>query len=124
MNAQQLFELSAQQKAAQQAQQQNAPQPQGGNAQGGWTCSCGATGNNGNFCMNCGKPKPAPAGWNCAKCGATGNTGNFCMNCGAPKSAPKPVYRCNKCGWQPDDPHNPPRFCPQCGDAFDENDVQ
>jgi Putative virion core protein (lumpy skin disease virus) len=125
MNAQQLFELSAQQKAAQQAQQaaqqQNAPQqtqPQSG----GWQCSCGAT-NTGNFCMNCGKPKPAPSGWNCSKCGAT-NTGNFCMNCGAPKSAPTPVYRCNKCGWQPDDPHNPPKFCPQCGDIFDGNDVQ
>ncbi len=132
MNASQLFAMGAQQRAAQQAQQQNAPQggnpqggnPQGGNPQGGWNCSkCGAAGNTGNFCMNCGAPKPAPSGWNCPKCGAT-NTGNFCMNCGAPKNAPKPVYRCNKCGWQPDDPHNPPRFCPQCGDIFDENDAQ
>lgn len=28
----------------------------------GWTCSCGAAGNTGKFCAECGKPKPAPAG--------------------------------------------------------------
>ena len=46
----------------------------------GWTCSCGAV-NNGNFCTNCGSPKPAPASWICS-CGAV-NTGNFCTNCGS-----------------------------------------
>jgi membrane protease subunit (stomatin/prohibitin family) len=51
----------------------------------GWTCSCGATGNTGKFCTNCGKPKPADnAGeWICS-CGAH-NTGKFCTNCGKPR---------------------------------------
>ncbi|MCL1879501.1 MAG: SPFH domain-containing protein [Actinomycetia bacterium] len=54
-----------------------------------WTCpSCGQGGNVGNFCANCGSPKPqppAPGPWICTNCGQQGNTGNFCANCGAPK---------------------------------------
>ncbi|MBQ9552016.1 MAG: SPFH domain-containing protein [Clostridia bacterium] len=65
---------------------------------------------------------PAAGGWVCA-CG-TANTGKFCMNCGASKPAGAPLYRCDKCGWTPEDPHNPPRFCPECGDPFDENDAK
>ena len=64
-----------------QAQQMQPQQMQG--AAAGWTCSCGAV-NTGNFCQNCGKPKPQPAGWTCS-CGAV-NTGNFCTNCGKPKA--------------------------------------
>ena len=39
-----------------------------------------------------------------------------------PKGAAAPLFRCNQCGWTPDDPAAPPRFCPQCGDAFDSGD--
>ena len=52
---------------------------------GVWECtSCGATGNTGNFCSNCGAARPA-SDWTCANCGQSGNTGNFCSNCGAAK---------------------------------------
>lgn len=87
-----------------------------------WTCSCGAT-NTGKFCIECGTSKPAPVnGWTCT-CGAV-NQGKFCPECGAKKPADAPLYRCDKCGWQPEDPKNPPKFCPECGDVFDENDIE
>ena len=62
------------------------------------------------------------AGWTCS-CGKTGNTGKFCSNCGAKKPAGAPLYKCDKCGWEPEDPANPPKFCPECGDRFDDSDV-
>ena len=86
-----------------------------------WKCSCG-TENTGKFCANCGSPKPAPAvGWTCS-CGAV-NKGKFCTQCGAKKPADAPLYKCDKCGWEPEDPHNPPKFCPQCGDPFNADDA-
>ena len=101
-----------------------APPPQAPPAAAGWACSCGQAGNTGKFCAGCGKPQPAPAGaWSCS-CGHAGNTGKFCANCGKPKPAGAPLYVCDKCGWKPDDPTHPPKFCPQCGDVFDENDKQ
>ena len=116
-NAQQLFQMGQ----AQQTQQ--APQAPATPAapQNGWTCSCGAV-NTGKFCAECGAPRPEQSSWTCS-CGAV-NTGKFCAECGKPRPAAAPVYRCNKCGWQPEDPHHPPKFCPECGDIFDDSDIQ
>ncbi len=86
-----------------------------------WDCSCGATGNTGKFCGECGAPKPAD-GWKC-ECGAV-NKGKFCSECGKPKPAGEPLYKCDKCGWEPEDPKNPPKFCPECGDPFTDADKQ
>lgn len=107
----------------QMAEQARAAQPLGPEAKPeSWTCSCGQTGNTGKFCMNCGAPKPqAPASWHCPSCGAL-NQGKFCTNCGEKKPEAAPLYRCDKCGWQPDDPTHPPKFCPECGDPFDDHD--
>lgn len=145
MNAQNLFAMGQQQQAAQQTAPSPAP------AQNSWKCSCGATAT-GKFCPECGakKPEPVQAGaWKC-KCGATAtgkfcpecgspkpvdtdgwtcscgavNKGKFCQNCGAKKPAGVPMYRCDKCGWEPEDPAHPPKFCPECGDVFDDNDMK
>ena len=116
MNTQNLFAMGQQQ----QAQQAAAP------AQNGWKCpACGATAT-GKFCPECGAKKPEPAsaeGWTCGACGAV-NKGKFCSECGAKKPENAPLYRCDKCGWEPEDPAHPPKFCPECGDIFDDNDKQ
>ncbi len=122
MNANSLFAMGQQQQAAAPMQPQAAVVG-AATAPAGWACACGTTGNTGKFCMNCGQPKPADAdGWTCS-CGAV-NKGKFCQECGAKKPAGAPLYKCDKCGWEPEDPTNPPKFCPECGDVFDDNDVQ
>jgi membrane protease subunit (stomatin/prohibitin family) len=87
-----------------------------------WKCtSCGKADNVSKFCGECGSPKPVKDEWQC-ECG-TVNTGNFCHDCGKPR----PValhYQCDKCGWEPEDQNNVPKFCPNCGDVFDEKDVK
>ena len=76
-----------QQQQMQQQQQQAAPAPAavGGVVQGanGWTCSCGSV-NTGEFCPECGKPRPET--YACAKCGhqVTGSKPKFCPECGNP----------------------------------------
>lgn len=121
LNAQQLFEMGQKQQA-QAAAQNTQPQQKIQPAADGdsWTCSCGAV-STGKFCPECGAPRPADESWICS-CG-TVNKGKFCMNCGARKPEKKMRYRCSKCGWEPADPENPPKFCPECGDPFGTEDA-
>lgn len=122
MNAANLFAMGQQQAAQVPAGGVSGGAAAAAGAGAAWTCACGEK-NTGKFCMGCGKPKPAPAagaGWTCA-CGHT-NQGNFCSECGAKRPAGAPLYCCDKCGWQPEDPAHPPKFCPECGDVFDEKD--
>ena len=119
MNAQNLYAMGQQQAEAKAAEEKAAAAA--AQAAGAWKCTkCGAV-NTGKFCADCGEKKPAD-GWECPKCGAV-NKGKFCAECGEKKPAGEKLYKCDKCGWEPEDPANPPKFCPECGDIFDENDA-
>ncbi len=113
INAQNLYAMGAQQQQEQAAAAQTAV--------AGWDCACGQKGITGNFCPECGAKRPETSGWTCS-CGAV-NQGKFCTACGAPKPAGAPQYKCDKCGWMPEDPSNPPKFCPECGDPFGDEDL-
>ncbi len=116
VNAANLYAMGAQQQAAAPAAPAAAP------AAEGWTCpTCGKQAF-GKFCTECGTKKPVD-GWTCPSCGAV-NKGKFCSECGAKKPADAPLYKCDKCGWEPEDPAHPPKFCPECGDPFDEGDIR
>ena len=117
-NPQNLYQMGAQQP--QTPAPVPAPAPATTPAADSWTCSCGAV-CTGKFCTECGSKKPAD-GWVCS-CGAV-NKGKFCSECGSKKPAGAPLYRCDKCGWEPEDPKNPPRFCPECGDPFNDGDIR
>lgn len=96
------------------AQANSGQQAQPAASVSGWACACGAAGNTGNYCGNCGAPKPAPAGeWTCS-CGAQ-NSGNFCSDCGATKPTGS---KCSKCGWVSQNAAAAPKFCPECGTPF------
>ncbi len=92
---------------------------------GAWDCVCGNKGCTGLFCPACAKPrpvnKPEDGTWLCA-CGSE-NKGKFCADCGGKKPAGAAQYKCDKCGWEPVDKSVPPKFCPDCSDKFDENDL-
>lgn len=116
-----LFAMGQQQQAQGQGQAQAAPaQPAAAPAEGGWTCpSCGKA-CTGKFCTECGAKMPVN-GWTC-ECGSV-NKGMFCPECGKKKPAGALLYKCDKCGWEPKDPTKPPKFCPECGDIFNEDDI-
>ncbi len=138
-NAQNLFAMGQQQQAAQQASAKDSwkcacganavgkfcsscgAQKPAASSENTWVCKCGARAT-GKFCPECGSAKPASNEWICS-CG-TVNKGKFCHNCGSKKQADAPLYRCSKCGWEPDDPSHPPKFCPECGDVFDDYDAK
>jgi membrane protease subunit (stomatin/prohibitin family) len=122
MNAQGYYNMQGQQQPPQQQQYQQPPQQQQAAAAtgAGWQCVCGHMAS-GKFCPECGAKKPE-AGWECPKCGSS-NLGKFCQECGEKKPMGTPQYRCDKCGWMPADPSKPPKFCPECGDPFGDEDI-
>lgn len=116
MNAQNLFQMGQQQ-----TQQPVAASPEP--TVDTWVCpACNHSDNKGKFCAECGAPKPAADGWSCGTCGAV-NKGKFCSECGGKKPEGVPQYKCDKCGWEPEDKASPPKFCPDCGDPFDDGDL-
>ena len=122
MNSTQLYQMGAEQNAQAAAAAAAAAPAAAAPAAQGWTCpKCGTAGNTGKFCGECGAEKPAAEGWTCPTCGAV-NKGRFCSECGTKKPEGVPQYKCDKCGWEPEDPANPPKFCPECGDPFGDED--
>ena len=113
VNAANLYAMGAQQPA-----QPAAPAAPAADA---WVCpTCGKR-VFGKFCPECGTKKPEAApGWTC--CGKV-NKGKFCAECGTKKPEAALRYKCSQCGWEPEDPAHPPKFCPECGHPFNEEDI-
>jgi membrane protease subunit (stomatin/prohibitin family) len=91
----------------------------------GWQCSCGRKVVEGAFCPSCGSKKPQDKKWTCS-CGRV-TEDLFCSNCGSkrPEGEVKEVtFKCNKCGWVPENQKNSPAFCPKCGDKFNDEDKE
>lgn len=121
VNAQNLFAMGQQQaQAVPQPVQQAQPTQAAQQPADTWKCACGAV-VTGKFCGECGSKKPEADGWTCS-CG-TVNKGKFCSECGNKKPAGVPQLRCDKCGWEPEKGVKPPKFCPECGDPFDDGDL-
>ncbi len=98
INAGNLYAMAQQQQQAAQAQQQKPAT---------WKCSaCGHEDNRGNFCAECGAPKPVVNEWRC-ECGAV-NKGKFCAECGKPRPV-SDEWKC-ECGAV-----NKGKFCAECG---------
>ena len=110
VNAQSLYQMG----------QQNPQPAPAAPVSGGWTCPVCGNVSTGKFCTECGAKKPAE-GWTCS-CGAV-NKGKFCSECGSKKPAGVPQYKCDKCGWEPEKGSKAPKFCPECGDPFDDGDL-
>ena len=77
----------------------------------GWSCSCGKSGNSGNFCPSCGAKKPLYDTWTCS-CGKVCK-GKFCSACGA-KRVESAEWFCPECGAK-----NSGNFCSACGKKKD-----
>ena len=91
-------------------------------ASGQWVCrSCGSQ-NTGKFCSGCGNPRPVQqAGWKCF-CGTT-NTGRFCNECGTTRFEPRQIW-CSECSWTIEEEGQVPKFCPNCGKKFNNDDIR
>ena len=104
--------------------QSNANRPIVPAASEQWVCqSCGAQ-NVGKFCSGCGNPRPVPvrqSGWKCF-CGAV-NTGRFCNECGTTRFEPRQIW-CSECSWTIEEEGQVPKFCPNCGRKFDNDDIR
>lgn len=124
-NLYQMGQQMQQNEQRQQPVQTNAQDAAYKAGQNSWRCNCGAV-MTGNFCTECGAKKPEPQKsadqWDCPCCGKKGLTSKFCPECGTKKPAIA-RYKCNKCGWVPQDPTQPPKFCPNCGDPFNDEDI-
>ena len=91
-------------------------------ASGQWVCrSCGSQ-NTGKFCSGCGNPRPVQqTGWKCF-CGTT-NTDRFCNECGTTRFEPRQIW-CSECSWTIEEEGQVPKFCPNCGKKFNNDDIR